>query len=122
MTLMTFVLVHEIKSGETSGVKTFVVGNGHVWNISHVELKGLIASTQAHAKESSKKSVTLSILMNKYSKEENTWAKVNTNMIQPRSLHRLDELVEDLVDRSQVRDLSEYEMALLGDVGELFQL
>jgi hypothetical protein len=82
-TPMTFVLVHEIKSGETSGVKTFGVGNGRVWNVSHVELRGLIASTQAHARESSEKSVTLNIPMNKYSKEENTRAKVNTNRIQP---------------------------------------
>ena len=42
-----------------------------------------------------------------------------------RSLRRLDELVEDLVDRSQARDLSDYgtaPLAELGDLGELFQL
>jgi hypothetical protein len=39
-----------------------------------------------------------------------------------RSLRRLDELVEDLVDRSQARELSDYETAPLGDVGALFQL
>ena len=42
-----------------------------------------------------------------------------------RSLRRLDELVEDLVDRSQARDLSDYgtaPLADLGDLGELFQL
>ena len=42
-----------------------------------------------------------------------------------RSLRWLDELVEDLVDRSQARDLSDYgtaPLAELGDLGELFQL
>ena len=42
-----------------------------------------------------------------------------------RSLRRLDELVEDLVDRSQARELSDYGMAPLaelGDISELFQL
>jgi hypothetical protein len=39
-----------------------------------------------------------------------------------RSLHRLDDLVEELVDRSQARELSDYETAPLGDLGELFQL
>ena len=39
-----------------------------------------------------------------------------------RSLCRLDNLVEELVDRSQARELSDYETALLGDIGELFQL
>ena len=42
-----------------------------------------------------------------------------------RSLRRLDELVEDLVDQSQARDLSDYgtaPLAELGDLGELFQL
>ena len=42
-----------------------------------------------------------------------------------RSLRCLDELVEDLVDRSQARDLSDYgtaPLAELGDIGELFQL
>jgi hypothetical protein len=39
-----------------------------------------------------------------------------------RSLCRLDDLVEELVDRSQVRELSDYETAPLGDIGELFQL
>ena len=42
-----------------------------------------------------------------------------------RSLCRLDELVEDLVDWSQARDLSDYgtaPLAELGDIGELFQL
>ena len=39
-----------------------------------------------------------------------------------RSLCWLDDLVEDLVDRSQARELSDYETAPLGDIGELFQL
>jgi hypothetical protein len=39
-----------------------------------------------------------------------------------RSLRRLDDLVEELVDRSQARELSDYEMAPLGDISELFQL
>jgi hypothetical protein len=39
-----------------------------------------------------------------------------------RSLCRLNDLVEELVDRSQARELSDYETALLGDLGELFQL
>jgi hypothetical protein len=39
-----------------------------------------------------------------------------------RSLRRLDELVEELVDRSQARELSDYGTAPLGDIGELFQL
>jgi hypothetical protein len=39
-----------------------------------------------------------------------------------RSLRRLDDLVEDLVERSQARELSDYDTALLGDIGELFQL
>jgi hypothetical protein len=37
------------------------------------------------------------------------------------SLCCLDNLVEDLVDRSQARELSDYEMAPLRDLGELFQ-
>ena len=39
-----------------------------------------------------------------------------------RSLRRLDELVEDLVDQSQARELSDYgtaPLAELGDIGEL---
>jgi hypothetical protein len=39
-----------------------------------------------------------------------------------RSLRRLDELVEELVDRSQARELSDYGTAPLRDIGELFQL
>jgi hypothetical protein len=39
-----------------------------------------------------------------------------------RSLRRLDNLVEELVDRSQARELSDYDTAPLGDLGELFQL
>ena len=42
-----------------------------------------------------------------------------------RSLRQLDELVEDLVDQSQVRELSDYgtaPLAELGDIGKLFQL
>ena len=42
-----------------------------------------------------------------------------------RSLRRLDELVEDLVDWSQARELLDYRTAPLvelGDIGELFQL
>jgi hypothetical protein len=39
-----------------------------------------------------------------------------------RSLRRLNDLVEELVDRSQARELSDYETAPLGDIGELFQL
>ena len=42
-----------------------------------------------------------------------------------RSLHRLDKLVEDLVDQSQARDLSDYRtvpLTDLGDIRELFQL
>jgi hypothetical protein len=39
-----------------------------------------------------------------------------------RSLRRLDELVEELVDRSQARELSDYGMVPLGDLDELFQL
>ena len=39
-----------------------------------------------------------------------------------RSLRRLDELVEDLVERSQARELSDYGMAPLRDLDELFQL
>ena len=38
-----------------------------------------------------------------------------------RSLCWLDEFVEDLVDQSQARDLSDYGTAPLGDIGELFQ-
>jgi hypothetical protein len=34
-----------------------------------------------------------------------------------RSLRQLDDLVEELVDRSQARELSDYETALLGDIG-----
>jgi hypothetical protein len=39
-----------------------------------------------------------------------------------RSLRHLDELVEELVDRSQARELSDYGTAPLGDLDELFQL
>jgi hypothetical protein len=39
-----------------------------------------------------------------------------------RSLRRLDDLVEELVDRSQARELSDYDTAPLGDIDELFQL
>jgi hypothetical protein len=39
-----------------------------------------------------------------------------------RSLRRLDDLVEELVDRSQARELSDYDTAPLGDISELFQL
>jgi hypothetical protein len=39
-----------------------------------------------------------------------------------RSLRCLDDLAEDLVERSQARELSDYETVPLRDLGELFQL